>query len=80
MIIICTQTGDESIAETTVYKLTSREHRTYSTGDSNNNIMAYYGLRSPCEAASLRGVRQRTLVSTSKLKYLNTELLTQNYN
>ena len=46
-----------------VYKLTSREHRTYSTGDSNNNIMAYYGLRSPCEA-----VRQRTLVGTRKLK------------
>ena len=39
---------------TLVYTLTPREHRTYSLGDSNNNIMAFNVLRKPCRAASLR--------------------------
>ena len=72
---ICTQTGDESIAESCLQTNIPRAQGIFHTGDNNNNITAYYRLRSPCEAADLREGRQEALVGTRKLKVTKRRLV-----
>ena len=75
VFFICTQTGDESIAESCLQTNIPRAQGIFHTGDNNNNITAYYRLRSPCEAADLREGRQEALVGTRKLKVTKRRLV-----
>ena len=70
---ICTQTGDESIAESCLQTNIPRAQGIFHTGDNNNNITAYYRLRSPCEAADLREGRQEALVGTGHAQVKSNE-------